>query len=426
MNGAESRGLCVYEGMSETKPARVRTKEPFRRQGVIRFEMPEDTLPESHRARLLWRIVQTLDLSAFTAGAKAVEGRQGRPLASVHMLLTLWLYAISEAIGSAREIERKIGSDDAFRWIVGDESVGHSKLSEFRVGHREALDKLLTDVLASLLNKGLLSLDLVAQDGTRVRAHASAPSFRREVSLLEYREQAALHVKAVFAEAEDPNVSEREKRAREAAALDYQRRVEAAIDTARDLQAEGKIAPRASTTDADARTMKMGDGGFRPAYNVQLATAGSEMGGARTIVGVRVTNVGSDVGSLTPMLDDIEQRTGALPKVLLADGGHVKHECIRNATARGVEVLMPIPERAKKPDPQADPAVAAWHDRMTTDTAKRKYRARPGLCELPNAHFKCHHGMAQVLVRGIEKVTCVVLLGALVGNLLGHAAALLA
>jgi transposase len=426
MNGSESQGVGVHEGMSETKSPRVRTKEPFRRQGVIRFEMPEDTLPESHRARLLWRIVQTLDLSAFTTGAKAVEGRQGRALVSVHMLLTLWLYAISEGIGSAREIERRIHSDDAFRWIVGDESVGHSKLSEFRVGHRAALDKLLTDVLASLMHKGLLSLALVAQDGTRVRAHASAPSFRREVSLLEYRKQAALHVKAVFSEAEDPDVSEREKRAREAAALDYQRRVEAAIDTARELQAEGKLVLRASTTDADARTMKMGDGGFRPAYNVQLATAGSEMGGARTIVGIRVTSVGSDVGSLTPMLDDIERRTGSLPAVLLADGGHVKHECIRNATARGVEVIMPIPERAKKPDPQADPAIAAWHDRMETDTAKRQYRARPGLCELPNAHLKCHHGMAQVLVRGLEKVSCVVLLGALVGNLLGHVAALLA
>jgi transposase len=411
--------------MSEPMP-RVRTNEPFRRQAVIRFEMPEDTLEETHRARVLWRIVQTLDLSAFMAGAKAVEGRQGRARASVHMLLTLWLYAISEGIGSAREIERRIASDDAYRWIVGGQSVGHSKLSEFRVGHGAALDKLLTDVLASLMHKGLLSLDLVAQDGTRVRASASAPSFRREASLLECREQAALHVKAVFAEADDPSVSEREKRAREAGALDYQRRVEEAIDTARELQAEGKLAARASTTDADARNMKMGDGGFRPAYNIQLATAGSEMGGPRTIVGVRVSRVGSDMGSITPMLDEIERRTGALPAVLLADGGHAKHECVRNATERGVEVIMPPSERAKTPDPQRDPAISAWHERMATDEAKRTYRARPGLCELPNAHLKCHHGMAQVLVRGIEKVSCVALLGALVGNLLAHASALLA
>jgi transposase len=392
----------------------------------MRFEMPEDTLPPDHRARLLWRIVETLDLSAFTADAKSVEGRQGRAVLSVRMLLTLWLYAISEGIGSAREIARRVGSDDAFRWIVGEESVGHSKLSEFRVGHREALDKLLIDVLASLMHKNLFSLDLVAQDGTRVRAYASAPSFRREKSLLECREQAALHVKGVFAEADDPGVSEREKRAREAAAIEYQRRVEAAIDTVRDLQIEGKLAPRASTTDADARNMKMGDGGFRPAYNIQLATAGSEMGGPRTIVGVRVTNVGSDMGSVTPMLDTIERCTGKLPAVLLADGGHAKHECIRGAAERGVALLIPLPERAKKPDPHEDPAIAAWHDRMATDEAKRAYRARAGLCELPNAHMKCHHGMAQVLVRGIEKVTCVALLGALASNLLAHAAALLA
>ena len=323
---AESPNGGVHGSVSTTKPPHVRTKEPFRRQGVIRFEMPEDTLPDNHRARLLWRIVETLDLSAFTAGAKAVEGRQGRALLSVHMLLTLWLYAVSVGIGSARRIAELIGSDDAFRWIVGDQSVGHSKLSEFRVGHRAALDKLLTDVLTSLMHKGLLSLELVAQDGTRVRASASAPSFRREASLMECREQAALHVKAVFAEADDPSVAERDKRAREAAALSYQRRVDAAIDTVRELQEQGKLTPRASTTDADARVMKMGDGGFRPAYNIQMATAGSEMGGPRTIVGLRVTHIGSDMGSISPMLDEIERRTGALPAVVLADANHVKHD----------------------------------------------------------------------------------------------------
>jgi hypothetical protein len=308
---------------------------------------------------------------------------------------------------------------------VGDQSVGHTTLSELRVGHREALDKLFTDVLASLVHKNLLSLDLVAQDGTRVRASASAPSFRRERSLLECRDQAALHVKAVFAEADDPEASDADKRAREAKALDYQRRVEAAIDTVRQLQAEGKDAPRASTTDADARVMKMGDGGFRPAYNVQMATAGSEMGGPRTIVGVHVSNIGSDMGSVTPMLAQIAHRTGALPKVVLADANHARHDCIRNAAQRGVEAIVPVPDRSVRPDAAKDPAIAAWHDRMDTDEAKRLYRARAGLCELPNAHLKCHHGVAQVLVRGTEKVTCVVLLAALASNLLAHAATLL-
>jgi transposase len=164
---------------------RVRTREPQRAQGVIRFEIPEETLPADHPARMLWRIVETLDLWAFLA--KGVEGRQGRDRTSVRMLLTLWLYAISVGVGSAREIERRQSTDPAFQWIVGDEHVGRSTLSEFRISHREALDKLFTDVLAALLHRGLASLDLVAQDGTRVRASASAPSFRREGSLAECR-----------------------------------------------------------------------------------------------------------------------------------------------------------------------------------------------------------------------------------------------
>ena len=407
--------------------SKVRTREPFRGQGVMRFEVPEDQLSEGHRARLLWRVVETLNLSAFTAGAKAVEGRQGRPVASVRMMLTLWLYAISIGVGSARAIERLIGTDDAFRWIVGDQTVSHSRLSEFRVGHGAALDKLFTDVLAVLLSKGLVTLDLVAQDGTRVRASASAPSFRREAALEECREQAALHVKAVLAEADDPEATEGEKRARLAAALDYQRRVDEALATVKELAEAGKDEPRASTTDAEARIMKMADGGYRPGYNVQMATAGSPMGGPRTIVGMLVTNVGSDMGSVTPMLAQIEERTGQLPKVLLADANHAKHDCIRACDALGVEALISVPARSQKAGPNADKdaPIEAWRARMQTDEAKRTFRARASLCELPNAHLKHHHGVAQVLLRGLEKVTCVALLAGLTANLLQHAAQLL-
>jgi transposase len=388
--------------------------------------MPEDSLPLEHRARLLWRVVETLDLSRFTSEARAVEGRQGRAVLSARMLLTLWLYGISQGIGSARKIARLIQTDDAFRWVVGDVSVGHSKLSEFRVLHGAALDQLFSDVLASLLHKGLLSLERVAQDGTRVRASASAPSFRREASLLECREQAALHVKAVFAEADDPSVTAGEQRAREAAALDYQRRVEEALATVRELREEGKDEPRASTTDADARVMKMPDGGYRPGYNIQLATAGSEMGGPRTIVGVRVTNVGSDMGSITPMLADIEARTAQLPTKLLADANHAKHACITRATRRGVEILVAVPKREQGAiAADVAPEIAAWRDRMNTEEVKRAYRSRAPLCELVNAHLKSHHAIDHVLVRGVAKVTCVALLGALANNIIAHATSLL-
>lgn len=172
--------------------------------------------------------------------------------------------------------------------------------------------------------------------------------------------------------------------------------------------------------------MKMPDGGYRPGYNVQLATAGSEMGGPRTIVGVRVTNIGSDMGSVTPMLADIEARTAQLPTKLLADANHAKHACITVATRRGVEVLVAVPKREQNACTQGVvPEIAAWRDRMKTEEAKRAYRSRAGLCELVNAHFKSHHGAAHLLVRGLEKVTCVALLAALANNLLAHATSLL-
>jgi transposase len=413
----------------------VRTREPVRTQVRWQFEAGEDTLRTDHPARLLWRVVEQLDLFAFLKDRRAVVGNQGRDVLSAKMLLTLWLYAISVNVGSAREIERRTQTDDAFKWIVGDQRVGRSTLSAFRVGHAEALDKLMTDVLALLLHKGLLDLDLVAQDGTRVRASASAPSFRRSDSLEECREQAALHLKVVLAETDgDPRL----RALREAKARDYEQRVGQAIaevqqsldraGASKSAAAEANAkSPRASTTDPQAKVMKMADGGFRPAYNVQLATAGDPMGGPRTIVGVRVTNVGSDMGSVAPMLDQIERRTGALPDALLADANHADVASITAAHERGVRPIISVPKRSATSGPRADksPAVVAWREDMATNEAKQLLRARASLCELPNAHAKTRFAMASLLVRGLKNVTSVALLVALTHNLMGHAAALL-
>lgn len=416
--------------MDDERRPQPRVAEPQRNQAVMRFELPEDALPPTHPARVLWNVVGTLDLSKFLDGVKAVEGTVGRRTLSPRMKLVLWLYAIAQGIGSSREIARRVRSDEAFRWIVGDLSIGHHCLSDFRGEHGAALDALMTDILASLVHKGVLSLELVAQDGMRVRADATAPSFRRLPSLLECREQAALHLKAVLAQADDPELTRGQKARREAAARDFQRRVEEAISTVEELQKTRKPTAkpaRASTTDAEARVMKMADGGFRPAYNVQMATAGSPLGGPRTIVGVRVNNVGSDMGSLTPMLDDIERRTGQLPTTLLADGGHASHDDIRAATERGVELYVSVPEHSQKPGPNADgdPTIVAWRARMESDEAKRLYKARASLCELMNAHARTHHGLDHFLVRGLGKITCVVLMTAIVSNILQHAATLL-
>jgi transposase len=200
------------------------------------------------------------------------RGRAGRPTHSPRLLLCLWLYGISRGIGSAREIARRVRDERAFQWVAGDVAVSHDVLRDFRIEHQEALDRLMTNVLGALLHKDLLSLERVAVDGTRVRASASAPSFRREQSLQACGEQAQLHVKAVLAASHQ---SARARAAAEAAAKSFESRVEDAIAVVSELRAAGKPKARTSTTDADARVMKMPDGGFRPAYNVQLARPAS-------------------------------------------------------------------------------------------------------------------------------------------------------
>lgn len=412
-----------------SKHGKPRVTEPERRQATIRFEMPDDALDAEHPARVLWQALGNLDLSAFLEDARSVEGGAGRPTHSPRLMLTLWTYAISQGVGSAREIEGLTRSDRAYAWIVGDVEVSHHTLSRFRVGHPEALDKLMTDILAALMHKGVLSLRLVAQDGMRVRAAASAPSFRTLDSLLECREQAELHLKAVLAQADDPELSFAQKAAREAGARDFQRRINEAISTVEMLQEQrGASHPpaRASTTDAEARVMKMADGGFRPAFNVRMATAGSELGGPRTIVGVEVCNIGSDMGAVAPMLEQIERRTGQLPATLLADANHGNHAAIAAAQARGVDMIVAVSKRSRESGPKGDqsPEIVAWKNRMQTEEAKTLYRARAGLCEWTNAQAAGRFGLRQFLVRGIAKASSATLLVAITSNLTQHLAAL--
>lgn len=288
--------------MRDPKPrSKPRTTEPVRNQGRILFELPDDAIPAEHPARVLWSVLSRMDLSAFLADALAFEGGSGRSTMSPRMLLTLWTYAISRGVGVAREIERLIGTDVAYQWIVGGCRPGRATIASFRVEHLSALDGLFTDVLAALMQQGVLSLETVAIDGMRLRAAASAPSFRREAPLEELREQAALHLKAVLAQADDPRVSARQQAVREAKSRDFQARVDSALMTVAELSVDRRAGPspaRASSTDPEARVMKMGDGGFRPAMNVQMATAGDAMGGPRTIVAVAVNNVGHVLGVL--------------------------------------------------------------------------------------------------------------------------------
>lgn len=419
--------------MSEPK---ARVLLPNRKQLELRPSDLDSLLPEGHRARLVWGYVERQNLGGLYAGIKAVEGGVGRPAIAPEILFALWLFATLEGVGSARAIERLIEQHDAWRWIVGGVWVNHHTLSDFRSLNGDFLDDLLSTNLAGLMAAGVVKLDAVAQDGVRVRASAGASSFRREDKLLGYLEVARQRVAELKRQVDaDPGEDNRRRQAaRERAAREREARIQAALDRLPELaeakQRQGKPAEaaRASSTDAEATVMKMGDGGFRPAYNLQYGTDVE----TQIIVGVDVVTTGSDQGQMAPMLEQVIGRCGQAPEAWLVDGGYPAHEQI-DAVADRTEVLAPVlkpkataktredrPEQAvdaHAPKPGDSPAVIAWRARMATDEAKQRYKERAATAECVNAQAR-NRGLQRLPVRGRDKVKGVALLFALAHNLM--------
>lgn len=397
-----------------------------RHQATMRAEVLDEILPDAHRARDLWLLVERLDLSSFYERIEARGSSPGQPAIDPKILVALWVYATAEGVGSARALERLSREHDAYRWLCGGVSVNHHTLSDFRVGRGKELDELMTQLLGLLMSSGVVTLRRVAQDGTRVRASAGAASFRRERSLKKCLREARKRVKALKeqCETEDRVPSEARRRAaRERAARERQERIERALEKlpeAREAKPSAKKdQARVSTTDADARPMKMADGGFRPAFNVQLAVDTE----SRVVVGVDVVNKGSDAAQMPPMLEQIEERTGQLPKEILVDGGFGNQQAIEKTEARGVKVYAP-PMKPRtdrdpyEPLPNDSSEIAGWRRRMGTPEAKAVYKERAATIETIKGDLRTHRGLDHFSVRGLDKALSVALWASLTFNML--------
>jgi transposase len=394
---------------------------------------PDSLVPEDHVVRGIWAMVEKMDLSAFYDQIAARGSQAGRPATDPRLLLSLWLFAVSEGIGSARLLERLCERDAPYRWLCGGVPVNYHTLSSFRTTNGSKVDELLTKTLAGLMANDMLKLHRVAQDGMKVRASSGAASFRRKDRLERCYEDAHKQIKRLRRELEeDPaTANRRDKVAQERAAKDRTHRLELALAAVQRMEKKRKeepqypstvarqSEPRASTTDADSRVMKMADGGYRPAYNVQLATDSSGF-----IVGAQVTNEGTDGNAVTPMLEEIEKRTGQTPKEYLVDGGYATTQNIETIAERGATPYAPVKKPRKEgvnphePKPGDSSAVAEWRQRMATADAKGIYIQRGCLAERTNAELRTHRGLDGFTVRGLDKVRSVVLLTALSFNLL--------
>ena len=409
----------------------------------------DDLIEADHPVRVIWQVVCRLDLSRFYQAIKAREGEVGRDTTDPRLLVALWLYAGTDGVGSARELARLCVDSRPYQWLCGGVSLNHHTLSDFRVGHGAALDELLTQVIAALVEKDLVSVHRISQDGTRVRACAGASSFRRKERLGRLLEQARAHVAELRSLLDDPErsagLAAKKKAAMERAARERQQRVEQAIAQLPALEArqaklarrvskkdkaKGKLRePRVSTTDPHVRVIKMPDGGFRPAVNVQIATDTA----SRAIVGVEVVAAGVDTDQLEPMRKQVQERTGRKVSEHLADGGYLTFDDIDQAAGQDVTLYVP-------PKPPSDPqkfgseyqprdadsdAVKEWRQRMGGEAAKQIYRERAATSETVNADVKTHRGLLQLTVRGLHKAKCVALWCALAYNLMHFGACLI-
>lgn len=395
----------------------ARVKRANRAQSVLDAVCLDDLIPSDHRARAFWALLEKLDLTSFYAPIRAREGEAGRPALDPRMLCCLWLYATSEGIGSARHLARLCERDAPYRWICGGVHVGAHTLSDFRVGNEQALDELLSELLAVLMRRGVVRLARVAQDGVRVRASAGAASFRRERSLRKClkaaKEQVRLTRRQLDAPARDESRHKAAAKAR--AAQEIEERVTAALAELEEVRGSktryGKKPSeeaRASTTDPEARVMRMPDGGYRPGYNAQIATDTE----SRIVVGVSVTQSGSDMNQLSPMLEEVERRTGRLPEEHLVDGGYVKKEAIEQAAQRGVRVYAPqssLRQGASTRRWDDGDGVAAWRERMETPAGKEVYKERGSTAETVNADLRQWRGLRQLPVRGAGKALSILL-----------------
>jgi len=414
----------------ETGGGTPRVKRPQRDQIEFRACCWNDLLPEDHQARVVWDYVRSLDLSVLYERIKAIERHAGQSAIDPQIMFALWLYATLRGIGSARELDRRCHPQTGevpFQWICGGVSVNYHTLADFRTAHVELLDQTLSRSVAVLMQEGLVTLDRVAQDGMKVRASAGAASFRRRRTLEEHLAEAQEQIAALKAElgADPAAANRRQQAARERAARERAERLQRALEQLPEV--EGKKKPsekekaRTSTTDADARVMKMADGGYRPAYNVQLGTDTA----TQVITGVDVSNSGGDYGKMPPMVEQHEERYGETPDEMLVDGGFAKKDDITQVSppAGKTTVYAPV-QKSKKDDldPHSpresdSPEVAEWRTRMATDEAKEIYKERAATAECVNAIAR-NRGLQQFRVRGSPKVKAVILWYVLAHNMI--------
>jgi transposase len=372
--GLKAVSTAPVPGVAST-PVRPRVKAVDRSQLTWQMLDVERLIEQDHPARAIWDLVGRLKLEGFYAPIEAVEGGAGRTPWDPRLLISLWNYAYSRGISSAREIARRCTYEPAFQWLCGLGEINHHTLSDFRVNHDKSLRELFVQVLGVLSSEGLVSLERVMHDGTKIKACAGSDSFRREDRLKGHLEKARKQVEAMG----DPREEEpaRKRAARERAVRERQERLEEALselEQIRESKGSEKDKARASQTDPQARIMKQTDGGFAASYNVQISTEASH----RIIVGAAVTQSRSDYGELNGAVLRVEQNLGRKPSQVVVDGGFTSRENIALMADQGVDLIGSLGEKTQRPGSRRGVAKEFYPEKFIYDAQQDVFHCPAG------------------------------------------------
>jgi transposase len=340
--GNDNSSVTPWKGEEQR---RVRRKEINRQQLLLRPVEVEKLVDLDHPVRAIWELVGQFNLEPFYAEVESVEGVAGRPVWDPRLLISLWIYAYQEGVSSAREIARLCEYHPAYQWLTGLEVVNYHTLADFRIGHKEGLDQLFIEVLGVLSHEGLIELQRVMHDGTKMKACASDKSFHRKATLQDHLRLAREQVEQM-GDPESEELSQRVAKARQRALREKQQRLEEALKALEQIEASRSKASekeraRASSTDPDARVMLQAKGAYGPSYNMQLSTDAK----AKIIVGVGVTQAPTDAAELEPAVDRVEANLGERPKQMVVDGGFTNQATMEAMTGKQVDLIGALPER---------------------------------------------------------------------------------
>jgi transposase len=300
----------------------------------------ESLISDDHEARAIWEFIGSLDLSSYYDRIDSVEGSAGSPAFDPHLLISLWIYSYSKGFGSAREIARLCDYDPAYQWLTGMRPINYHTLADFRSTHQDSLRSLFIEVLALLTHHGLITLERVMHDGTKIKASAGKDTFRKEETIAKHLMHAEEQVRALEGEEE---MTPRLKKAKERAIRERKEQLTHALEGLQDIKSLKRSATeRVSTTDPDCRNMKHADGGYEPGYNAQLSTDAK----SKAIIAFSVAQTPADQTLFSSALTEIERTVGRLPDQLVVDAGFTTRDAILTAHEKGIDLIGSFPHSA--------------------------------------------------------------------------------